>query len=154
VHQHLQEAREDTAKTIALSDCRVLIWDQYGTTWVKKYAKVSPDAFFQMSLQLAYYKIHKKVTATYETASTRQFLHGRTETIRTCSVDTKKLAEAWYNDRYDVCIQRCAGYGVLYHSLTDAFFLPNVEQNQIPAFANSLQESHSLYCCRVQRTGM
>lgn len=109
VHHHLQEARDDTAKTIALSDCRVLIWDQYGTTWVKKYAKVSPDAFFQMSLQLAYYKIHKKVTATYETASTRAFLHGRTETIRTCSVDTKKLVEAWYNDRYDVRIKGCAG---------------------------------------------
>ncbi|KAI9277721.1 acyltransferase ChoActase/COT/CPT [Umbelopsis sp. AD052] len=101
VHQHLQEARDDVAKTIALSDSRVLIWDQYGTTWVKKHAKVSPDAFFQMSLQLAYYKIHKKVNATYETASTRQFLHGRTETIRTCSVDTKKLMEAWQNDQVD-----------------------------------------------------
>jgi carnitine O-acetyltransferase len=100
--KYLEEAKQDAAKTIALSDTTVLIWDQYGTDWVKKVGKVSPDAFFQMCLQLAYYKIHKHVTPTYETASTRQFLHGRTETIRTCSVDSKKFVESWDNKDIDV----------------------------------------------------
>lgn len=100
--KYLEEAKEDTAKTIAFSETTVLIWDQYGTDWVKKVGKVSPDAYFQMCLQLAYYKTHKKVTPTYETASTRKFLHGRTETIRTCSVDTKKFVESWDNKDVDV----------------------------------------------------
>ncbi|KAG2182043.1 hypothetical protein INT43_006969 [Umbelopsis isabellina] len=100
--KYLEEAKVDTAKTIAFSETTVLIWDQYGTDWVKKVGKVSPDAYFQMCLQLAYYKTHKKVTPTYETASTRQFLHGRTETIRTCSVDSKRFVESWDNKTVDV----------------------------------------------------
>lgn len=128
VHQHLNEAREDAGKTIALSDSRVLIWEQYGTTWVKKFAKVSPDAFFQMCLQLAYYKVHKKITATYETASTRQFLHGRTETIRTCSVDTKKLVETWQQQGVDVSVAMCMTVFFLrYEEMVYSPFLSNLD---------------------------
>ena len=41
-----------------------------------------------MALQLAYHKTHNIPTATYETASTRLFRHGRTEVIRTFSEDS------------------------------------------------------------------
>jgi carnitine O-acetyltransferase len=41
-----------------------------------------------MAIQLAYYRLHGRVTATYETAHTRQFHHGRTETIRVCSKES------------------------------------------------------------------
>jgi carnitine O-acetyltransferase len=46
-----------------------------------------------MVIQLAYFKTHKKVVPTYETGSTRQFLHGRTDTIRTLSVESKAFVE-------------------------------------------------------------
>ena len=36
-----------------------------------KKLKVSPDSFMQMSLQLAFYKMHKFTPKTYETAMTR-----------------------------------------------------------------------------------
>jgi hypothetical protein len=39
--------------------------------------------FRQMALQLAYFTINNgKLCATYESNSTRGFLHGRTETVR------------------------------------------------------------------------
>merc|ERR1711862_488169 len=49
----------------------------------------SPDAFVQMAIQLAYYRENGKFASTYESAMTKQFLHGRTETIRTVSHESK-----------------------------------------------------------------
>lgn len=46
-----------------------------------------------MVIQLAYFKTHKKVVPTYESGSTRKFLHGRTDTIRTLSVESKAFVE-------------------------------------------------------------
>lgn len=52
-------------------------------------AKLSPDAYIRMVLQLAWYKIRSEFTATYETALTRMFARGRTETIRTYTTDSR-----------------------------------------------------------------
>ena len=65
-------------------------------------AKCSPDAYLQMVIQLAYFKTHKKVVPTYETASTRQFLHGRTDTIRTLSVESKLFVEGMESESLTV----------------------------------------------------
>jgi len=48
-------------------------------------AKLSPDSVVQLALQLAQWRDQGALVATYETATTRRFLHGRTETIRSCS---------------------------------------------------------------------
>ncbi|XP_065912529.1 carnitine O-palmitoyltransferase 1, liver isoform-like [Dysidea avara] len=52
---------------------------------IPKLAKLSPDGWFQMAIQLAYYRINKKHVQTYESATTRMFYKGRTETIRPVS---------------------------------------------------------------------
>lgn len=39
---------------------------------------MSPDAYAQMGIQLAYYLVHRECTATYETGTARCFYHGRT----------------------------------------------------------------------------
>lgn len=57
-------------------------------------AHISPDAYIQLALQLAWFKSRGSHTATYETASTRLFLHGRTETIRTLSVESVAFVRA------------------------------------------------------------
>lgn len=57
-------------------------------------AKVSPDSFIQQALQLAWYKDQGYVTATYESASTRGFLHGRTETIRSVTAESRAFVKA------------------------------------------------------------
>jgi hypothetical protein len=51
--------------------------------------KLSPDAYVQMALQLAWYQQQRCFTATYETALTRLFAHGRTETIRSLTIDSR-----------------------------------------------------------------
>jgi carnitine O-acetyltransferase len=43
---------------------------------------MSPDGWVQMSYQLAYYKLKGEARSTYESAMTKRFFHGRTETLR------------------------------------------------------------------------
>jgi len=67
-----------------------------------KGVKLQPDACVQMALQLAYFQMYGQPTATYETAHTRMFYHGRTETIRSCSIDsfvwTKSMVDSSFSD--------------------------------------------------------
>ncbi|KAI9306900.1 acyltransferase ChoActase/COT/CPT [Cunninghamella echinulata] len=108
VHRYLEQAQLAANQTAARSDPYVLQFKEFGTDWIKKVGKLPPDAFYQMVLQLAYYRAHGKVTATYETASTRKYLFGRTETIRSCSLDSKNFVEAFDNpsisakEKYDL----------------------------------------------------
>lgn len=92
---YLTQAQKTADETAALSDSAVLTFDDYGTDWIKKSGRIAPDAYLQMALQLAYYRVHGRITPTYETASTRKYLHGRTETIRTVSVESKAFVESF-----------------------------------------------------------
>lgn len=56
-----------------------------------KKANLSPDAIMQLAIQLAYYYIHQGTVATYESCSTAAFKHGRTETVRSATEDTKRF---------------------------------------------------------------
>lgn len=51
-----------------------------------------------MAFQLAYYRHHKKFSLTYEPAMTRLFLKGRTETIRSCTVESSKWVLTMENE--------------------------------------------------------
>lgn len=89
-------AAEKTIEALAAdSEGRMLWFDEYAVDWIKAHGKQSPDAFIQMALQLAWHKDQGgKPTATYETASTRLFLHGRTDVIRTLSEDSWNFVQA------------------------------------------------------------
>lgn len=65
-------------------DLQVSSYKKYGKGFMKK-CNVSPDAFIQMAMQLAYFKDSGTFHATYEASMTRLFLHGRTETVRPVS---------------------------------------------------------------------
>ncbi|CAD5114196.1 DgyrCDS3338 [Dimorphilus gyrociliatus] len=56
----------------------------YSKGQIKKF-KLSPDGYIQMMLQLAYNRLHKHTPKTYEPATSRLFLLGRTETIHPAS---------------------------------------------------------------------
>jgi hypothetical protein len=58
-------------------DLRVVSYGKYGKDFVKK-CSVSPDAYVQLAMQLAYYQDQNRHDATYESSMTRLFLHGRT----------------------------------------------------------------------------
>jgi len=57
-------------------------------------ARLAPDAFIQMALQLAWYRLCGIFTATYETTLTRAFHHGRTETVRSFTTDSRAFVLA------------------------------------------------------------
>ncbi|XP_075171733.1 peroxisomal carnitine O-octanoyltransferase isoform X2 [Anomaloglossus baeobatrachus] len=65
----------------------------FGKSLVKK-KKLHPDTFVQLSLQLAFYKLHGRPGCCYETATTRMFYHGRTETMRPCTVEAVSWCRA------------------------------------------------------------
>ena len=65
----------------AAHDVYVLKFHHFGKNRLKKY-KCSPDAFVQMSFQLAHFRMWGRCAATYESASTRKYETGRTEVAR------------------------------------------------------------------------
>lgn len=58
-----------------------------------KNAGLTPDAMMQLAIQMSYYKLHQRFVATYESCSTAAFKHGRTETIRPVTKETKEFIE-------------------------------------------------------------
>jgi len=112
----LEEAQRDADALISDSDVLVIHFTGYGTDWIKKVAKCSPDAFIQQSLQLAYFKIHGTVAPVYESASTRQFLHGRTETCRSLTSQQLSFVQAFTSpkatpsQKYDALQSACKAH--------------------------------------------
>uniref|UniRef100_A0A8C6V474 carnitine O-palmitoyltransferase n=1 Tax=Neogobius melanostomus TaxID=47308 RepID=A0A8C6V474_9GOBI len=92
------QAQICTSLTVAQSladdvDCHVFPFREFGKGRVKK-LRVSPDAFIQISLQLAYYRDRGGFCLTYEASMTRLFREGRTETVRSCSNETCAFVKA------------------------------------------------------------
>lgn len=79
---------------------------RYKHALTNKSARVSPDSFIQQALQLAWYKDQGYVSATYESASTRGFLHGRTETIRSVTADSRTFVKAMLDPKADVSFRQ------------------------------------------------
>lgn len=65
----------------------------FGKDWIKS-AKCSPDAFIQMGLQLAHYKLYGNLVATYESASTRRFHYGRIDCIRSATMEALRWVQS------------------------------------------------------------
>lgn len=90
----LDSALEEAGNVLTNCELNYALYGEYGSDWIKKVAKTSPDAYAQMSIQLAYYYSHKESTATYETGTSRRFYHGRTDTVRTLSSESKQWTES------------------------------------------------------------
>lgn len=73
-----------------------------------KQKKLHPDTFVQLAMQLAYQRIHKRPGSCYETAMTRKFYHGRTETMRPCTQEAVNWCEAMMDPTCDVAAKRKA----------------------------------------------
>uniref|UniRef100_A0A1I7XKU5 Carnitine O-palmitoyltransferase n=1 Tax=Heterorhabditis bacteriophora TaxID=37862 RepID=A0A1I7XKU5_HETBA len=77
-----------------------VVFTDYGKNFIKK-ANVSPDAYIQMALQMAYYKDQGKFELTYEPAVMRLFKDGRTETVRSCSSHSCEFVRAMLDKTRD-----------------------------------------------------
>ena len=90
---------------IADVEMAILPWREWGKGFIKR-CKLSPDAFLQMTLQLAFRKVtftkprvycaqnQNRCCLTYEAAMTRLYREGRTETVRSCSSASKTFVDA------------------------------------------------------------
>jgi len=81
------------ASEIAQHDLRVQAYQGYGKGLIKKF-KCSPDGYVQMVIQLAYHKMYGQNRPTYESAATRKFQQGRTETCRSVSDESVAFTAA------------------------------------------------------------
>eukprot|EP00794_Sanderia_malayensis_P012656 gene12656-13956_t len=92
----IEKSAEDAEVLINDVDLHIFIHDAFGKADMKK-CKVSPDAFIQIALQLSFFKDAGHPCLTYEAAMTRLFRDGRTETVRSCTMDTKNFVAAIVN---------------------------------------------------------
>ncbi|XP_055378355.1 carnitine O-palmitoyltransferase 1, liver isoform isoform X2 [Condylostylus longicornis] len=83
----IEEAVVDAEKLLNDVELRIMLHDKYGKGFMKK-CRLSPDAYIQMALQLAYYRDAKRFSLTYEASMTRLFREGRTETVRPCTIES------------------------------------------------------------------
>uniref|UniRef100_A0A4W6G6L1 Carnitine palmitoyltransferase 1C n=1 Tax=Lates calcarifer TaxID=8187 RepID=A0A4W6G6L1_LATCA len=98
------ECEEQISQSLAVAqaladdvDFHVFPFQDFGKGKIKK-CRVSPDAFIQMALQLAYYRDQKRFCLTYEASMTRLFREGRTETVRSCTNESRAFVQAFDAD--------------------------------------------------------
>ena len=94
-------AKQDFTNFVQKHEIEVQSFQGYGSDFIKK-AGYSPDAYVQIAMQLATYRLWGKQGGTYEATQTRTFLHGRTETTRTVSPASAAFCEIMgLNPKYD-----------------------------------------------------
>lgn len=94
VRNEINQAVVKFNETISSLDQETFQYFGYGKNLIKQF-KVSPDAYVQMLMQLAYFKMTGKIRPTYESAATRKYLKGRTETGRPVSVESAAFVKTW-----------------------------------------------------------
>ncbi|KAF8554621.1 acyltransferase ChoActase/COT/CPT [Imleria badia] len=99
----IENAKRLARTLVSNSDHQVSYFEDWGGEEMKRVSSYSADAFVQLALQLAYFRIHQCPTPVYETALTRSFQHGRTETIRSLTTESYAFLRAsagWTRSAY------------------------------------------------------
>eukprot|EP00164_Ancoracysta_twista_P003453 GFYU01004608.1.p1 GENE.GFYU01004608.1~~GFYU01004608.1.p1 ORF type:complete len:585 (+),score=155.56 GFYU01004608.1:123-1877(+) len=96
IERDIQAATRKIHAAIDHCDMEYVEMDTYGATLIKR-AKMSPDAYVQMAIQLAYYRLHGKPGLTYESASLRKYRLGRTEVCRSLTCDALEFCKVMCN---------------------------------------------------------
>lgn len=89
----IQSAEKNHKQIVGSIDMNFLKYEGLNKNLCKQH-RISPDAVMQLSFQLGFFKQHGKFVPTYESCSTAAFKHGRTETMRPCTSETKEFCEA------------------------------------------------------------
>ncbi|KAF0847198.1 choline/carnitine O-acyltransferase [Nocardia caishijiensis] len=93
-------AGADFAKFAADTATSLVSFDDFGTADAKKLG-ISPDAFAQLSYQLAHRRSKGITGATYESIATRQFRNGRTEAMRVVTPEMVAFVDAMVDPEAD-----------------------------------------------------
>lgn len=90
----IKKASKNHNQTMASLDMSMLRYTSGINKKICKRNGVSPDSIMQLAFQLAYKQEFGKYVGTYESCSTAAFRHGRTETMRPCTMATKQFCES------------------------------------------------------------
>ncbi|XP_043912454.1 choline O-acetyltransferase isoform X2 [Protopterus annectens] len=97
----LAASAEKLQRLVKNLDLNVYKFKGYGKNFIKK-QKMSPDAYIQVALQLTFYRCHKKLVPTYESASTRRFQNGRVDNIRSSTPEALVFVKAMTDGKISV----------------------------------------------------
>uniref|UniRef100_A0A8C0FXU6 Carnitine O-palmitoyltransferase 1, muscle isoform n=1 Tax=Chelonoidis abingdonii TaxID=106734 RepID=A0A8C0FXU6_CHEAB len=78
-------------------------FSNFGKGLIKRF-KISPDAFIQISLQLARFQDKGSFCLTYEASMTRLFREGRTETVRSCTRESTAFVRSMMDPAQGVSV--------------------------------------------------
>lgn len=104
MEQAIDRAFINHRSIIGQHELKVQAFQGYGKGLIKKF-KCSPDAYVQMIIQLAYHKMYGVNRPTYESAATRRFQQGRTETCRSVSDESVAFCNAMADPEFSP--ERC-----------------------------------------------
>uniref|UniRef100_A0A1A8E6P1 Carnitine O-acetyltransferase n=1 Tax=Nothobranchius kadleci TaxID=1051664 RepID=A0A1A8E6P1_NOTKA len=93
IKRDIEKAKQNMNIMVHDLDVKVLMFSHFGKNLPKQHS-LSPDAFVQMALQLAYFRMYNICCSTYESASLRMFKYGRTDAIRSTTVDSLGFVQA------------------------------------------------------------
>lgn len=144
VLEDISAARAAFRQLIDDHEVAVMQFKGYGKEQVKKF-KCSPDAWTQMAIQLAYYSVFGECRATYESASTRKFLRGRTETIRSVSVESVAFCKAMRDPKAKVSRGELGSFTL--RCLTRVVVVAHSSRIEQRSFKQRLQPMSSMHAC-------
>eukprot|EP00762_Andalucia_godoyi_P006293 ANDGO_05886.mRNA.1 mitochondrial Carnitine O-acetyltransferase len=101
MREGIQRAHRNLVKIVREHSLSPVRFNTFGKETIKTW-KVSPDAFFQAAIHMSYYKIWGRMSPCYESAQTRTYGFGRTETGRTATPEMKAFIEAFLDSTGNV----------------------------------------------------
>uniref|UniRef100_A0A8C5HHY0 Choline O-acetyltransferase n=1 Tax=Gouania willdenowi TaxID=441366 RepID=A0A8C5HHY0_GOUWI len=99
IHKLLSASADKLQRLVMNLDMKVHKFTDYGKEFIKKH-KMSPDAYIQIALQLAYYRCHGRTVSTYESASIRRFQKGRVDNIRSATPEALLFVKAMTDGKF------------------------------------------------------
>ncbi|KFO92819.1 Choline O-acetyltransferase, partial [Buceros rhinoceros silvestris] len=98
IQVHLASSAEKLQRLVTNLDFVAYKFESYGKEFIKQ-QKISPDAYIQVVLQLAFYRCHRRLVPTYESASIRRFDEGRVDNIRSATAEAFAFVKAMTDDK-------------------------------------------------------
>lgn len=121
--QSIEVAAEHINALVQDIDIWCFKFDNFGKNFLKE-IYFSPNSFLQMAIQYAYYRMHCKHAATYSPGIMRMFLHGRTDVVRSCSMQSLNFVRSMVDkDECDlyrmICLKEAADHYREYKRMTE-----------------------------------
>ncbi|XP_042648197.1 choline O-acetyltransferase isoform X1 [Tyto alba] len=98
IQSRLASSAEKLQRIVENLDFIAYKFENYGKEFIKK-QKISPDAYIQVALQLAFYRCHRRLVPTYESASIRRFDEGRVDNIRSATSEAFAFVKAMTDNK-------------------------------------------------------